>query len=90
MNIRKLPVIDNIYELEDAILLQYNIKVDIQSLFFHEPGNDCYECIDFDEDEEFVNPYWDDEEAISQRNLVRGYLRDILPGESILLVYVSY
>lgn len=91
MNIYKLPVIDEIYELEDAIKAQYDVKVDIQSLFFPECGNDCYERIDFAEDEDEEVLYsWDDPEEITQRNLVRGYLRDILPGETVLLVWVSY
>lgn len=81
-------------DLEEAIQIQYDTYIDISQIFFGESFvNDSYMSLHFKTDwDEEITPDTDPEDAeeIVQRNLVRGYLRDILPDDDFILVDLSW
>lgn len=81
-------------DLEEAIQIQYDTYIDISQIFFGESFvNDSYMSLHFKADwDEEITPDTDPEDAeeIVQRNLVRGYLRDILPDDDFILVDLSW
>lgn len=92
MKIDMRPVIADYYELEKEIKLQYGVDVDIIRDFCPETANDVYHCIYFGKDsiEEYKGYSWQDEDAISRKNLVRYHLQDILPGHDSVIVFISW
>lgn len=83
----------NMFDIETDIKLQYDVNIEMIPLFFPDTNNDCYHSLCFDEgmDETYHGYPWEDEEEILQRNLVRGYLRDVIPGgQTRILVKISW
>lgn len=81
-------------DLEEAIQTQYDTYIDISQTFFGDSfTNDSYMALHFRKDwDEEITPDTDPEdmEEIVQRNLVRGYLRDVLPDDDFILVDLSW
>ena len=91
--ITMLPTV-NAFELEKAVNIQYGLNIDnIHELLFDDHYyNDTYSSFDIDEEEEYNEEYMDpkEEERIRLRNLIRGYLKDILPDWEYVLVDTSW
>ena len=85
------PVVDA-SDLEDVINAQFGCGIkDICDLMFgDEYNNDCHKTFWYDEDEVYTGSIYEDEEEIRLRNLVRAYLRDVLPNYCCVLVDVSW
>lgn len=84
----------NAFDLEKAVNIQYGLNIDnIHELLFNDHYyNDTYSIFDLDEEEEYDEEYMDpeEEENIRLRNLIRTYLKDILPGQGYVLVDTSW
>ena len=74
------PVVTDVDELEHAVEIQYDIKIDdIRNLLFGDDyHNDSYKVFDLEDE-------YDDE-----AELVKTYLKDIFPDYSCVLVNVSW
>lgn len=83
-----------IRDLEKDLQIQYGTYIDISQIFFGDSfTNDSYMSLHFKADwDEEVTPDTDfkDMEEIVQRNLVRSYLRVILPDDDFILVDLSW
>lgn len=81
-------------DLEKDIQIQYGTYIDISQIFFGDSfANDSYMKLHFKADwNEEITPDTDPEdmEGIVQRNLVRSYLRVILPDDDFILVDLSW
>ena len=87
------PVID-IWSLSDALEDQYHWELDThtvcQMMFGDEYCNDSFKNYWFAEDEEYKGFSWQNETRIMQENLIKSFLRDLLPGHERVLVDVSW
>lgn len=85
------PVVDY-NALENAVNHQFNTNIDdiCQLLFDDGYINDSYKSFYFKEMEEYHGHYWESEENIRLRNLVRAYLQDALPDYEYVLIDVSW
>ena len=88
-----LPTV-NAFDLEKAINIQYGLNIDdIHEILFDDRYyNDTYSSFDIADIEEY-DEEWEDpeeEERIRLRNLIRGYLKDILPDWEYVLVDTSW
>ena len=79
-------------DLENAVNTQCSCNIeDIRKLLFGDNYNDdCYKAFWYDEDEVYTGSIYEDEEEIRLQNLVRAYLRDILPDYCWVLVDVRW
>ena len=89
-----MPVID-IDDLEQAIEIQFGKEVlahyEIrQLLFYDEYMNDCCIRYYFGDDVKYHGYRWEDENDISIRNLINQFLRDEFPGQTDILIDVSW
>lgn len=93
MPIEMMPTID-IYSLADALEAQYHWEMDSSELcallFNDEYNNYSYKSYSFEKDEKYEGYSWQDENKIAQENLVKGFLRDILPNHKRILIDVSW
>lgn len=91
--ITMLPTVDA-FDLEKAVNIQYGLNIDdIHELLFEgHYYNDTYSSFDLNDieeyDEELMEP--EAEERIYLRNLIRGYLKDILPDWDSVLIDTSW
>lgn len=78
-----IPIVA-VSELEEAILLQYGVKLNIEKLFWGHGAEweELYYDWDYGEDE----IWWYGENAVSQMNLVFNFLRDTIPDHRSVLV----
>lgn len=87
------PIVDA-FDLEKAINIQYGLNIDnIHEILFEDNYyNDTYSSFCITNDEEYNEKYMDPEaeEKIRLRNLIRGYLKDILPDWEYVLVDTSW
>lgn len=84
------PVID-IRDLEDAVNRQFGVDLELRPLLFNDYyANDSYKRYWYDEIEEYEGHEWQDERQIREENLVKTYLRDILPDYDAVLIDVSW
>ena len=91
MEIKMLPVI-SCYELEEAVNRQFDCGIEEISvlLFGTDFNNNCYKSFYFGQMEEYCGRYWENEEEIRLRNLVRAYLQDTVPNFDHVLIDVSW
>lgn len=91
MEIRMLPVV-RCYELEEAVNRQFDCGIEEISvlLFDNDFSNDCYKSFYFGQMERYEGRYWENEEEIRLRNLVRAYLQDTIPDFDHVLIDVSW
>lgn len=84
------PVV-NYKTLEDAVNLQFNTDIDdiCELLFDDDYANNSYKGFYFDEMEVYNEYFWENEEDIRLRNIVRAYLKDILPNYEYVLIDIS-
>ena len=84
------PVID-IHDLEQAVNQQFNVNLELRELLFNDDyANDSYKRYWYDEVEEYEGYEWQDEEQIYHENLVKAYLREVLPEYDAVLIDVSW
>lgn len=85
------PVVD-CYDLERAVNRQFDCEIeDISTLLFdNDYNNDSYKSFYFREMETYDGHFWQNEEDIRLRNLVRAYLQDIVPDYDRVLINVSW
>lgn len=95
MNIERRPVID-IDDLEQEVIarhpeLENDIKYyEIREIMFGDDyNNDCYKPYFFDEDLEYKYP-WENKEKIKIENIIRAYLREVLPDEERVIIDVTW
>ena len=93
MKVEMRPVID-IWSLSDALEAQYNWELDAhmvcQLMFDDNYCNDCYKSYWFSEDEKYEGYSWQNETRIMQENLIKSFLRDLMPDYDRVLVDVSW
>lgn len=91
MEVEMVPVV-SCYELEDAVNKQFGCEIaELANLLFDtEYSNDCYKRFWFQSMEKYEGRFWQNEEDIRLRNLVRAYLQDILPDYKYVLIDVSW
>ena len=84
------PVV-NYKTLKDAVNLQFDIYIDdiCELLFDDDYANNSYKSFYFDEMEVYNGYFWENEEDIRLRNIVRAYLKDILPNYEYVLIDIS-
>ena len=88
--INMIPTIDG-YELEKAVNLQFGTNIELFPLLFGENYSDgIYKSFDFSKEEKFYGYRWENEEDIRLRNLVRAYLKDILPNHNEVLINIYW
>lgn len=90
MKVNRYPCIEA-WDLEREMRLQYDVDIEMRTLFWLE-NNNCFEIIGIDEevDEDPNGMSWGDSaDCAVKRNLVRAHLRDLFPEESFVLVEVS-
>lgn len=84
------PVID-VHDLEDAVNKQFGVNLELRSLLFNDDYcNDSYKRYWYDEMEEYEGKEWQDEQQIREENMVKAYLKDILPDYDAVLIDVSW
>lgn len=92
MKYEMMPVI-SIYDLEDALLAQYDIDWtgELASFLFGDSFiNDSYKSYWFAEMDEYTGKPWQNEEYIRVENCVKSILQDVLPGHKRCLIDVSW
>ena len=92
MKYEMVPVI-SIYDLETALLAQYNIDLtgELASFLFDNSfTNDSYKSYWFAEMDEYIGESWQHEERIHIENCIRSILQDTLPGYERCLIDVSW
>ena len=93
MKVEMMPVIDS-FSLAEALAAQYNWDLDVgdicELMFGDSYYNDSYKGYWFAEDETYKGYSWQNETRIMQENLIKGYLRDLLPNHERVLVDVSW
>ena len=84
------PVVDY-SALQDAVNLQFDTYIDdiCKLLFDDDYANNSYKSFYFDEMEVYNGYFWENEEDIRLRNIVRAYLKDILPNYEYVLIDIS-
>lgn len=90
MKVNRYPCLEA-WDLEREIRLQYDVDIDMRSLFWLE-NNNCFEIIGITEavDEDPNGMSWGDSaDSATKRNLVRAHLRDLFPDSDIVLVGIS-
>ena len=95
MIIERRPVID-IIDLEREVIARYpELEKDIEYyeiraiMFDDDYNNDCYKEYFFGEDYKYEYP-WQNEEKIKIENIIRAYLREVLPDEDHVIIDVSW
>lgn len=95
MNIERPPVID-IIDLEREVIARHpELANDVEYfeireiMFDDDYNNDCYKAYFFGEDAEYKYP-WQSEEKIKIENIIRAYLREVLPDEDHVIIDVSW
>ena len=87
------PVID-IWSLTEALEAQYHWGLDAhticQMMFRDEYYNNSFKSYWFAGDELFRGYSWQNETKITQENLIRSFLRDLLPNHERVLIDVSW
>ena len=95
MNIERRPVIDIIDLERDIIARHPELESDIEYfeiraiMFDDDYNNDCYKAYFFGEDVEYKYS-WQNEEKIKIENIIRAYLREVLPDEDHVSIDVSW
>lgn len=92
MNYKLRPVID-IFDLQEAVNIQYGENFDLLRALFPETGNDCYQSFWYGDDPAVYHGYpWENEENIRIHNCVCTYLQDALPEfkEDGILINISW
>jgi hypothetical protein len=79
-------------DLEEAVSAKYGVEIEeIRSILFDDNYiNDSYKRYYFEEDDEYNGYSWENEENIKARNLVNQFLREEFPGETEILIDVSW
>ena len=86
------PVI-YIDDLEKAVNAQYDTDLDLRDLLFvdgSEYVNGCCKRFYYEELETYAGFPWQDEQHITEVNLIKSYLQDILPDYSCVLLEISW
>ena len=89
MEMKFKPVVD-MFELEEAINLQYGTDIELIPLFFEDTSNDCYQDLHYGDDDVYYGLPWQDEARVMQKNLVRGFMRDTFPDFNSVIVHISW
>ena len=91
MSIFTMHPVVNYKTLEDAVNLQFDTDIDdiCELLFYDDYANNSYKDFYFDEVEAYNGYFWENEEDIRLRNIVRAYLKDILPNCEYVLIDIS-
>lgn len=79
-------------DLEEAVSTKYGVEIEeIRSLLFGDSYvNDSFKNYYFEEDDEYNGYSWENEEDIKARNLINQFLREEFPGETNILIDVSW
>lgn len=95
MNIERRPVID-VIDLEHEVIARYpELESDIEHyeireiMFNDDYNNDCYKSYFFGEDIEYKYS-WQNEAKVKIENIIRAYLREVLPDEERVIIDVSW
>lgn len=95
MNIERRPVID-IIDLEQEVIARHpELENDIEHyeireiMFGDDYNNDCYKSYFFGEDIEYKYS-WQNKEKVKIENIIRAYLREVLPDEKRVIIDVSW
>lgn len=91
MSIFTMHPVVNYKTLEDAVNLQFDTDIDdiCQLLFCDDYVNNSYKGFYSGEMEVYNGYFWENEEDIRLRNIVRAYLKDILPNYEYVLIDIS-
>ena len=94
MDLISMSPIVNAFELEKAVNTRYGLNIDNihEVLFDDHYYNNTYSSFDLDDIEEYDEEYMDPEEKekVNLRNLIRVYLKDILPDWKYVLIDISW
>lgn len=85
------PTVDY-HTLQDDVNLQFGTDIDDLDilLFGYDSSNNSFKSFYYGEMEIFEGHPWQNEEDIRLRNLVRAYLKDVLPDYDCVLINVSW
>ena len=91
MSIFTMHPVVNYKTLKDAVNLQFDTYIDdiCELLFDDDYINNSYKGFYFDEMEVYNGYFWENEEDIRLKNIVRAYLKDILPNYKYVLIDIS-
>ena len=92
MGIMMVPMID-IEILAREINIQYGKEYNSQELterLFGDEYENAVQQFYYEEDEIYREKFWENEEDISIRNLVRGYLRDVCPDYTHIFIDIRW
>lgn len=95
MNIERRPVID-IIDLEEEVIARHpELESDIENyeireiMFNDDYNNDSYKSYFFGEDVEYKYS-WQNEKKVKIENVIRAYLREVLPDEERVIIDISW
>lgn len=79
-------------DLREAVFAKYGVEIEeIRNLLFYDDyTNDCFKKYYFDDDYEYEGNSWENEEDIKTKNLINQLLRETFPGETEVLIDVSW
>ena len=93
MEIKMMPVIDS-FSLSEALDEKYNWDLDVcdicKLMFDDDYCNYSYKSFWFKEDEVYEGYTWQSELNIKYTNMIKRYLRELLPNYDKVLVDVSW
>lgn len=87
-----VPMID-VHDLAEQINIQYNKDyndMELTEYLFGDSYENAIQQFYYEENEIYRGRFWENEEAISIRNLVRGYLRDVCPNYTSIFIDIRW